>query len=103
MATIHPTAVVEQGVQLAEDVVIGPYCVVGSGVSIGPGTILDARVVLTGAVTVGRENHLYPNSVIGCCPQVLGMDQNDPSEPPRGPLHPGRQRHPPDGGRPHRP
>jgi UDP-N-acetylglucosamine acyltransferase len=76
MATIHPTAVVEQGVQLAEGVVIGPYCVIGSGVSIGPGTILDARVVLTGAVTVGRENHLYPNSVIGCCPQVLGMDQN---------------------------
>ncbi len=76
MATIHPTAVVEQGTQLAEDVVIGPYCVIGKGVSIGPGTILDARVVITGAVRIGRENRLYPNCVIGCCPQVLGMDQN---------------------------
>jgi UDP-N-acetylglucosamine acyltransferase len=76
MTTIHPTAVVEQDVQLAEDVVIGPYCVVGAGASIGPGTVLDARVVITGKVSIGRENHLYPNALIGCCPQVLGMDTN---------------------------
>lgn len=76
MVTIHPTAVVEKDVQLAQDVVIGPYCVVGKGAAIGPGTILDARVVIIGAVTIGRENRLYPNCVIGCCPQVLGMDQS---------------------------
>ncbi len=76
MATIHPTAVVDKDAQLAEGVVIGPYCVVGKGVSIGPGTILDARVVITGKVTIGRDNRLYPNCVIGCCPQVLGMDQS---------------------------
>lgn len=76
MVTIHPTAVVDKEVQLAEDVVIGPYCVVGKGASIGAGTILDSRVVITGSVQIGRENRLYPNSVIGCCPQVLGMDQS---------------------------
>ena len=76
MTTIHPTAVVEEDVQLAQDVVIGPYCVVGKGAAIGPGTVLDARVVITGKVTLGRENHVYPNAVIGCCPQVLGMDTN---------------------------
>ncbi|OHB67412.1 MAG: acyl-[acyl-carrier-protein]--UDP-N-acetylglucosamine O-acyltransferase [Planctomycetes bacterium RBG_13_62_9] len=73
MATIHPTAVVEKDVQLADDVVIGPYCVVGSGASIGPGTVLDTRVVVTGATKIGRDNRFYPNSVIGCCPQVLGL------------------------------
>ena len=76
MANIHPTAVVEQDVQLAEDVVIGPYCVVGRGVSIGAGTILEARVVLTGQTTVGRQNHFYPNAVIGCCPQILGLSSD---------------------------
>lgn len=76
MAKIHPTAVVDKDVQLAEDVEIGPYCVVSGGVEIGPGTILDARVVITGSVRIGRENRFYPNCVIGCCPQVLGMDQN---------------------------
>jgi UDP-N-acetylglucosamine acyltransferase len=76
MATIHPTAVVDKDVQLAEGVVVGPYCVVGKGVSVGAGTFLDARVVVTGSVKIGRDNRLYPNCVIGCCPQVLGMDQN---------------------------
>jgi len=76
MVTIHPTAVVDKDVQLGEDVVIGPYCVIGKGAVIGPGTTLDARVVLTGSVTLGRDNRLYPNCVLGCCPQVLGMDQN---------------------------
>lgn len=76
MATIHPTAVVDKDVQLAEGVVIGPYSVIGKGASIGPGTILDSRVVIMGAVQIGRDNRLYPNVVIGCCPQVLGMDQS---------------------------
>jgi UDP-N-acetylglucosamine acyltransferase len=67
---------VEKNVQLGPDVVIGPYCVIGKGASIGAGTILDTRVVIVGDVTIGRENRLYPNCAIGCCPQVLGMDQS---------------------------
>jgi UDP-N-acetylglucosamine acyltransferase len=74
MAIIHPTAVVEENVQLADDVVVGPYCVIGSGVSIGAGTILDARVVITGNTTIGRQNRFFPNSLIGCNPQILGME-----------------------------
>lgn len=74
MAIIHPTAVVEENAQLADDVVVGPYCVVGSGVSIGAGTVLDARVVVTGNTTIGRQNHLFPSCMIGCGPQILGMD-----------------------------
>jgi acyl-[acyl carrier protein]--UDP-N-acetylglucosamine O-acyltransferase len=31
MAIIHPTAVVEENVRLADDVVVGPYSVLGSG------------------------------------------------------------------------
>ncbi len=73
MAIIHPTAVVDESAQLADDVVVGPYCTVGAGVSIGAGTILDARVVVTGNTTIGRENHLFPNSLIGCGPQILGL------------------------------
>jgi len=76
MAIIHPTAVVEENVQLADDVVVGPYCVVGSGVSIGAGTVLDARVVITGHTTIGRQNRFFPNSLIGCNPQILGMERD---------------------------
>jgi UDP-N-acetylglucosamine acyltransferase len=73
MAKIHPTAVVDTEAQLGEDVVIGPHCVVGRGVSIGAGTVLDANVVIADRVAIGQENYFYPTSVIGCCPQVLGL------------------------------
>jgi UDP-N-acetylglucosamine acyltransferase len=76
MTKIHPTAIVEKDARLGEDVVIGPHCVVGGQVSIGAGTILDAQVVISGKVTIGCGNRFYPNSVIGCCPQVLGFDQD---------------------------
>ncbi len=76
MTKIHPTAIVEKDVQLGEDVVIGPYCVLDGPASIGAGTILDAKVVISGRVTIGRGNRFYPNSVVGCCPQVLGFDQH---------------------------
>lgn len=78
MAIIHPTAVVEENVQLDDDVVVGPYCVVGNGVSIGAGTILDARVVVTGHTTIGRNNRFFPNCLIGCSPQILGLDLEAP-------------------------
>jgi len=73
MTKIHPTAVVEDDVKLGDGVVIGPHCVVGRGASIGPGTVLEAHVVIADRVTIGRGNHFYPNSTIGCCPQVLGL------------------------------
>lgn len=76
MTIIHPTAIVEKDVQLGADVVIGPHCVISGPVSIGDGTVLDPKVVISGRVSIGRQNRLYPNAVIGCCPQVLGFDQN---------------------------
>lgn len=78
MANIHPTAVVGKDAKLAEDVVIGPFCVVADRVSIGAGTVLDAHVVIADRVTIGQGNRFYPNCVIGCCPQVLGFDPSSP-------------------------
>lgn len=74
MTKIHPTAVVEDDLQLGDDVVIGPHCVVGRGVSIGAGTVLEAHVVIADQITIGQGNRFYPNCSIGCCPQVLGLD-----------------------------
>lgn len=73
MATVHSTAILGKNVQLDEDVVIGPYCVVEDNVSIGAGTVLYAHVVIANGVRIGQGNHLYPNCAIGCCPQVLGL------------------------------
>jgi len=76
MAQIHPSAVVDSDVELGEDVIIGPHCVVNKGVVIGDRTMLDTNVVIEKNVTIGRDNHFFPNSVMGCVPQVLGLDSN---------------------------
>ena len=70
---IHPSAVVAKGAQLEDDVMVGPHCVIGSGVSIGAGTVLDANVVIDKDVKIGKNNHFFANCVIGCSPQTLGL------------------------------
>ena len=69
MAKVHPTALVDAKAELAADVEIGPYCIVGPQVRLGPGTILDAHVVVGGRTTIGRSNRFIPFCAIGGVPQ----------------------------------
>lgn len=71
MGRIHPTALVDPKAELASDVEIGPYCIIGSGVSIGSGTRLVAHVFLEGKLTIGENNVFYPYSSCGVTPQDL--------------------------------
>lgn len=72
MATsIATTAWVDPRAQIDEDVEIGPFSVIGPHVSIGRGTRLVSGVTLMGHVEIGRDNVLYPNSVIGGEPQDI--------------------------------
>jgi UDP-N-acetylglucosamine acyltransferase len=70
---VHPSAVVDKDVQLADGVRIGPNCVVDSGVSIGADTMLDANVVICRDVEIGQNNHIFANCAIGAQPQILGL------------------------------
>jgi UDP-N-acetylglucosamine acyltransferase len=69
VAQIHPTAIVDPRAQLADDVEIGPFCTVGSNVSIAAGSRLISHVVIDGGTTVGRRNTFYPFASIGLAPQ----------------------------------
>jgi len=69
---IHPTAVVDKNVELAEGVKIGPYSVIKGKVVVGTGTKIDSHVVLGsehGVVTIGKNNHLLPGAMVGGPPQ----------------------------------
>jgi UDP-N-acetylglucosamine acyltransferase len=66
---IHPTAVVESGARIADDVTIGAYCVISAGAAIGRGTTLANHVTLSGRVVIGERNRIFPNCVIGGEPQ----------------------------------
>lgn len=51
---IAPTAVVEPGARLGEDVVLGPYAVVEPGAEIGPGTRIGSHTVVGRGARLGR-------------------------------------------------
>lgn len=78
MPTIHPTAILDDRVILADDVFIGPGCVIEGDVSIGPGTRLLHRVTLHGPLTLGANNVLYPNVCLGFAPQDMKYDHDRP-------------------------
>jgi UDP-N-acetylglucosamine acyltransferase len=71
MPQIHPTAIVAPGASLAEDVVIGPYCIVGEAVVLGFGVSLQSHVVVDGRTTIGEGTRLFPFASIGLEPQDL--------------------------------
>lgn len=69
MAIIHRTAIVDSNVVLADDVEIGPYCVVESDVEIGAGTLLRSHVVVRPHVRIGQGNVIESFVVLGGTPQ----------------------------------
>lgn len=71
MATVHPTAIVEDGASLADDVEIGPWCYVGPGVTIGEGTVLGPSTRIEGPSRIGSNNRFFGQSSIGTDPQDL--------------------------------
>ena len=74
MPRIHPTALVHGGAQLADDVEIGPYCLVEADVSIGAGTVLRDHAVVRRHTTLGRGNFVDAFAVLGGEPQDLKFD-----------------------------
>ena len=71
MPSIHPTACVERAAEIAEDVEIGPYCIVGPHVTIGPGCRLLAHVHVTGHTSLGAGTTIYPFVSLGTPPQSI--------------------------------
>ena len=69
MIDIHPSAIVDPNAELDDDVVIGPYCIVGAHVRIGSGTKLMSHVVIDGYTTMGKRNLVYPFAALGLLAQ----------------------------------
>lgn len=73
MSKIHPTAIIESGAQIADDVSIGPYSIIGPHVKIGAGTKIHAHARITGKTRIGENCELFHGVVVGEKPQVLGI------------------------------
>jgi UDP-N-acetylglucosamine acyltransferase len=71
MATIHPTALIDDGAEIGQGVTIGPYCCVGSEVSLGDNVVLESHIVVAGRTRVGAGTRIFPFASIGHQPQDL--------------------------------
>lgn len=74
---ISPMSQVDPAARLGDDVVIGPFCLVGPDVKIDHGTVLMSHVVITGNTTIGAGNRIWPHCVIGGDPQDVSWDDSD--------------------------
>jgi UDP-N-acetylglucosamine acyltransferase len=72
MPSIHPTAIVEDGAQLHDSVVVGPFSIVEAGAVLGEGCVIESQVRIYGATRMGCHNRVCHGATIGCEPQDLG-------------------------------
>ena len=74
MAKIHPSAVIEDGAQIASSAEIGPFCWVSSQAKIGENVKLLARVTVYGDTTIGENTVVFPGACLGTGPQDHGNE-----------------------------
>lgn len=66
---IDPRAAVDTGAQLADDVSVAPFAVIGPEVVIGSGSSVGSHAVIEGPATIGRNNHIHAHAAVGTDPQ----------------------------------
>ncbi len=62
--SIHPTAIIGEGVHLGEEVFIGPYVVIESGSSIGNHCVLKSHIHIGHDVHLGEHSIIHPHVTI---------------------------------------
>lgn len=67
--SIHSTAIIDSKAEIADDVSISPYAVIGAGVSIDSGTWVGPHAVIEGPTTIGKDNRIFQFTSVGAEPQ----------------------------------
>ncbi|MEI6332943.1 MAG: acyl-ACP--UDP-N-acetylglucosamine O-acyltransferase [Methylococcaceae bacterium] len=66
---INPTAIIDSHAELADDVSVGAFSVIGADVKIDAGTVIGPHVVIKGPTSIGKDNRIYQFTSIGEDPQ----------------------------------
>lgn len=69
MPQVHDLAFVNPKAELADDVIVGPFCNVDAGVVVGRGCNLDSHVTIKGGTKIGERNYFGQGAIIGGDPQ----------------------------------
>ena len=68
---IHESAIVHPNANLAEDVEVKAFSIIGEHVTIGAGTVVGPHCVIEGSTTIGERNLFFSGSQIGVPSQDL--------------------------------
>ncbi|MFA5257832.1 MAG: acyl-ACP--UDP-N-acetylglucosamine O-acyltransferase [Opitutales bacterium] len=71
---IHPSAIVEQGADVAPDANVGPYAVIESGATVASGCEVAAHAIIRSGTTLEEGVKVDSFAVIGGLPQDLHFD-----------------------------
>ena len=74
MNKIHPTAIVNPGAILGDNVEIGPYAYIDDNVTIGNGCKIHPHAVIYPYVKIGENCEVFPGAVVGAVPQDLKFE-----------------------------
>ncbi|MBU2444192.1 MAG: acyl-ACP--UDP-N-acetylglucosamine O-acyltransferase [Bacteroidetes bacterium] len=74
MLKIHPSSIVSPKAEIADDVEIGPFCIIDEDVKIGSGTKLLSHVTIYKHARIGNNNKIFPGTVIAAVPQDLKFE-----------------------------
>ncbi|MBQ3765277.1 MAG: acyl-ACP--UDP-N-acetylglucosamine O-acyltransferase [Bacteroidales bacterium] len=74
MNTIHPLATVHPSAILGDGVEIGPYVFIDANVEIGDGCKILPHATLFSYVKMGRDCTVFPGAVVGAVPQDLKFE-----------------------------
>lgn len=77
MAEVHATAIIDPKAQLGANVKVGPYCVVGSKVTLGDDCELLSHVVIDGNTSIGPRAKIFPFASLGQQPQDMKFHGED--------------------------
>ena len=78
MSKIHNTAIIHPSAQIADDVEIGAFAVIGENVKIDKGVIIRPYAHVEFA-EIGENSMIYSGAIIGTEPQDLGY-KNEPTK-----------------------
>lgn len=74
---IHPSAVVEAGAKIGENVSLGAHCYIGANVTIGNNTVILPNTSIYGKVTIGNDCYIKSGVVIGGSGFGFEYDENE--------------------------
>ena len=66
---IHPTAIIHPKAELADDVEVSAYSIIGENVQIDSGTWIGSHVVINGPTRIGKDNRIFQFNSLGEMPQ----------------------------------